>query len=71
MILPMIGMPEGWEWLVLLAIFILVFGATKLPEVARGTGQALRIFKSELRGLENDHATGTESDTTADSSAST
>jgi sec-independent protein translocase protein TatA len=44
---PLIGMPQGAEWLVILAIVILVFGAAKLPDLARGTGQALRIFKDE------------------------
>ncbi len=54
MINPMIGMPAGAEWLVILAIVILVFGAAKLPELARGTGQALRIFKTETKGLRDD-----------------
>ena len=50
----LIGMPQGAEWLVILAIVILVFGAAKLPELARGTGQALRIFKAETKGLKDD-----------------
>jgi sec-independent protein translocase protein TatA len=53
---PLIGMPQGAEWLVILAIVILVFGAAKLPDLARGTGQALRIFKSETKGLRDDDA---------------
>jgi len=51
---PLIGMPQGAEWLVILAIVVLVFGAAKLPDLARGTGQALRIFKAETRGLKDD-----------------
>ncbi|WP_435769840.1 twin-arginine translocase TatA/TatE family subunit [Nocardioides sp. SYSU DS0651] len=47
-------MPSGWEWLIVLAIVVLVFGAAKLPELARGTGQALRIFKAETKGLRDD-----------------
>ena len=54
MINPMFGMPQGAEWLVILAIVVLVFGAAKLPELARGTGQALRIFKTETKGLRDD-----------------
>ncbi|WP_235547379.1 MULTISPECIES: twin-arginine translocase TatA/TatE family subunit [unclassified Nocardioides] len=50
----MIGLPQGAEWLVILAIVILVFGAAKLPDLARGTGQALRIFKAETKGLRDD-----------------
>lgn len=53
-ITPMIGMPQGAEWLVILAIVILVFGAAKLPALARSSGQALRIFKSETKGLRDD-----------------
>jgi sec-independent protein translocase protein TatA len=51
---PLLGMPQGAEWLVILAIVVLVFGAAKLPDLARGTGQALRIFKSETKGLRDD-----------------
>ncbi|MEO9323873.1 Sec-independent protein translocase subunit TatA [Nocardioides sp. C4-1] len=54
MINPLIGMPQGAEWLVILAIVVLVFGAAKLPDLARGTGQALRIFKNETKGLRDD-----------------
>lgn len=62
MIDPMIGMPQGAEWLVILAIVVLVFGAAKLPELARSSGQALRIFKSETKGLRDDDKA--ESETT-------
>ncbi|MDQ4053153.1 MAG: Sec-independent protein translocase subunit TatA [Actinomycetota bacterium] len=51
---PMLGMPQGAEWLIILAVVILIFGAAKLPELARGTGQALRIFKAETKGLRDD-----------------
>lgn len=54
MINPMLGMPQGAEWLIILAVVILIFGAAKLPELARGTGQALRIFKAETKGLRDD-----------------
>ena len=51
---PMIGMPQGLEWLVILAIVVLVFGAAKLPDLARSSGQALRIFKTETKSLRDD-----------------
>src|SRR5215218_10510551 len=51
MINPMLGMPQGLEWLVILAIVVLVFGAAKLPDLARSSGQALRIFKTETKDL--------------------
>lgn len=52
--IPLIGMPQGAEWLVLLFIVVLIFGAKKLPELARGSGRALRIFKTETKGLIDD-----------------
>ncbi len=39
------------ELLIILAVLMLLFGATKLPELARGSGRALRIFKAETREL--------------------
>lgn len=42
------------ELLIILGIIILLFGAAKLPELARGSGRALRIFKSETKGLMDD-----------------
>ena len=42
------------ELLIILAVLILLFGASKLPELARGSGRALRIFKAETKGLGDD-----------------
>jgi sec-independent protein translocase protein TatA len=39
------------ELLIILVIVVLVFGASKLPELARGSGRALRIFKAETKGI--------------------
>ena len=46
-----IGAPEI---LVILAVVVLLFGGRKLPELARGSGRALRIFKAEVKGMEDD-----------------
>lgn len=42
---------EPWHLIILLAVLLLAVGGKKLPELARGTGQALRIFKAETSGL--------------------
>ena len=39
------------EIVLIFAVIILLFGASKLPELARGSGRALRIFKAETKGL--------------------
>lgn len=57
---PLVDIPGGWELLVIAAVIILLFGAKKLPEFARGTGQALRIFKAETKGLIDGDDDGTK-----------
>ncbi|QIX26697.1 Sec-independent protein translocase subunit TatA [Nocardioides sp. JQ2195] len=42
------------EITLILLLVVLLFGAKKLPELARGTGRALRIFKAETKGLIDD-----------------
>lgn len=39
------------ELLLIFAVIVLLFGASKLPDLARGSGQALRIFKAETKEL--------------------
>ena len=51
---PLIAVPGGWELVLIVLVILLLFGAKKLPELARGTGRALRIFKAETKGLVDD-----------------
>mgnify|MGYP000879414371 FL=1 len=38
----------GWHALIILAIVVLIFGAAKLPALAKSVGQSMRILKSEV-----------------------
>lgn len=49
--LQLIGDLGTPELIIILVIVVLLFGAAKLPELARGSGRALRIFKAETKGL--------------------
>ncbi|MCX6413930.1 MAG: Sec-independent protein translocase subunit TatA [Actinobacteria bacterium] len=42
---------KGWEWLIIVALILLLFGAKRLPDAARGLGRSMRIFKAETKGL--------------------
>jgi sec-independent protein translocase protein TatA len=53
---------EPTAWIVILVV-ILLFGAKRLPDVARGVGRSLRIFKAETDGLRGD-GSSTDSDST-------
>ncbi len=46
----------GWELIILLGVLVLVFGAKKLPDMARSIGQSARVFKGEMKGLKADDA---------------
>ena len=50
----LVAVPGGWELVLIVLVILLLFGAKKLPELARGSGRALRIFKSETKGLIDD-----------------
>jgi sec-independent protein translocase protein TatA len=50
----LIAVPGGWELVLIVLVILLLFGAKKLPELARGSGRALRIFKAETKGLTDD-----------------
>lgn len=39
----------GWHFLILLVVILLVFGAAKLPALAKSVGQSMKIFKNEIK----------------------
>lgn len=43
-----------WHWLIVAGVVMLLFGANKLPQLARSLGQSARVFKAETRGLQED-----------------
>ncbi|GLJ79273.1 twin-arginine translocase TatA/TatE family subunit [Microbacterium imperiale] len=60
--------PHLW---VLLIVILLLFGAAKLPALAKSMGQSARIFKGELKAMKEDDASaGTTAPATVDSTPS-
>lgn len=49
--MPSLG---GWELVILIGVLVLLFGAKRLPDMARSLGQSARVFKGEMRGLKAD-----------------
>lgn len=72
-VIPLFGpIPGGPELLIILLVLVLLFGANKIPKLARSTGQAMGEFQKgrtqveeELQEMQNngkDAATGTTDD---------
>ncbi len=46
---------QPWHWVIVIAVFVLLFGAKKLPpDAARSLGRSMRIFKSEIKEMQAD-----------------
>ena len=48
----------GWHFLIILLVILLLFGAAKLPALARSVGQSARVFKSEMQEMKKDDPQG-------------
>lgn len=46
------SMPSGTELLLIFGIVVLLFGAKKIPDLAKGIGQGIRNFKKEMKDEE-------------------
>ena len=46
---------QPWHIVVIIVVFLILFGSRKLPDAARGLGRSMRIFKSEINEMHNDH----------------
>ncbi|MBX2844904.1 MAG: twin-arginine translocase TatA/TatE family subunit [Saprospiraceae bacterium] len=67
--LLLVGLPGGWEWILLFMAVLLLFGGRKIPELMRGVGKGIREFntarnqvKEELeKGMEESDSEAAES----------
>ena len=50
------GMPGGWEWIIIVLVVVLLFGAKKIPELARGLGKGIREFKDATKEIKEEIA---------------
>ena len=57
--LPNMG---GWEVFLILTVVILLFGAKKIPELARGVGKGIREFKDATKEIKSEIEEGAKED---------
>ena len=56
----MLGNLSGWHLVVIVFVVLLLFGAPKLPGLARSLGQSMKIFKSEIKSDKTDERATTD-----------
>lgn len=60
------------HWLIVLAVIVLLFGAKKIPELAKGVGKGIKSFKKEMSDDEqNEQITKTENTAQTNTQANT
>lgn len=53
------------HWLIIVLVFVLLFGSKRLPDAARGLGKSLKIIKNEMKELTEDDQASLPSKTTS------
>ena len=44
---------QGWEWIIIALVVLLLFGGKKIPELMRGLGKGVKSFKQGMKEVEN------------------
>ncbi|WP_416443494.1 twin-arginine translocase TatA/TatE family subunit [Leucobacter sp. HNU] len=65
----MLGNLSGWHFVIILFIILLLFGAPKLPALAKSLGQSARILRKEVSSDADKPAEGTDADPAVKSEA--
>ena len=45
---------QGWEWIVIALVVLLLFGGKKIPELMRGLGKGVKSFKDGMKEVEGE-----------------
>ena len=56
----LIGMPSGSEWIIVGLVVVLLFGAKKIPDLAKGLGKGIREFKDASKEVKKEIKDGAE-----------
>ncbi len=67
----MFGNLTGWHLIALLVVVLVLFGAPKLPGLARSIGQSMRIFRSEVKTMKDESSADADADVDGEPEAAT
>ena len=52
-VMPLFGI-QGWEWVIIALVIILLFGGKKIPELMRGLGKGVKSFKEGMKDVQGE-----------------
>ena len=52
-VLPLFGI-QGWEWVIIALVVILLFGGKKIPELMRGLGKGIKSFQEGMKDVQGE-----------------
>jgi len=58
--MALLWLPSGAEWIPIVLVALLLFGANKVPQLMRGLGEGVREFKKAISGDEDEAKPATE-----------
>jgi sec-independent protein translocase protein TatA len=62
----LLGMPGGFEWVLIIGAVVLLFGGKKIPELMRGVGQGIREFNTAKGTIKSQIEDGMKEKTTSE-----
>ena len=65
------GFPGGWEWIIIFLVILLLFGAKRLPDLARGLGKGISEFRKAAKEVSQEIQTDESDDSKEDDSPKT
>ncbi len=65
------GFPGGWEWIIIFLVILLLFGAKRLPDLARGLGKGISEFRKAAKEVSQEIQMDDSDDSKEDDSPKT
>ena len=69
LILALLGLPGGGEWIIIAIVILVLFGGRKIPELMRGLGSGIKEFKNARKDYSNENSSNDTHNSSEDTKA--
>ena len=69
LILALLGLPGGGEWIIIAIVILVLFGGRKIPELMRGLGSGIKEFKNARKEESNEDSSSHTNNSSEDTKA--